>query len=349
MATSPKSVRVQAGLDVPFDFLNAKLRGRRSFLYEGGRLRELGKVASLQDLSWRLYPREDIPDVFELERRMLSSCAQDLATVLTYLTGAFGELFRALLDRYVVENLKVLLRLFTRKDGEADPAGYLIDLPPGMALPVHELLGSSDVAEFLARIPLASVWASARDALPLYRETGRRGFLEMAFDCGYWDAIQDGVGSLRDLYQAECAAPVLAELDAMRLLATLRAGRVYQVPWDDFKTVLPGKGLPPGVLQQVYQHPEVEFAVERVPGLAQAVERHRQAGQVREIGDVEDVLWHEVLRLANRQYYALPVGASVVVSYYYFKREELRHLLALAQMLRAGRPPAEIAEQLDVG
>jgi len=347
-AITPESVRVQGLSEVSFDFLNAKLRGRRSFLYEGARLRELAELPSLQELAWHLYPRQDIRDVFELERRMLGSCVRELAWVLLYLRGSFGVLYRALLDRYIVENLKVLLRLFARKDEAAAPADYLIDLPPGMALPVEELLASADVEEFLARVPLAAVRACAETALPLYRESGRRAFLEMAFDCGYWQAVQEAVAQLSAIEQSQCSAPILAERDAMRLLSALRAAGVYGLPWEEFSTVLPagGRGLGLGTLREVYGQPELEFAVQRVPGLAEAVDRHRPAEQVRELGDLEDVLWHEVIRLANRQYYARPAGPAVVVSYFYLVREELRHLLALAQMLRVGRPAAEIAERL---
>jgi len=344
----PESVRVQALSEVSFDFLNAKLRGRRSFLYEGDRLRELAELPGLQELAWHLYPRQDIRDVFELERRMLGSCVRELAWVLLYLHGAFEALYRSLLDRYAVENLKVLLRLFVRKDEAAAPADYLMDLPPELALPVEELLASADVEEFLRRLPSGPVRACAENALPLYRETGRRAFLEMAFDCGYWQAVQEAVGRLSAAEQSQCSAPILAERDAMRLLCALRAGGVYDISWDEFRAVLPGGrgGLGVGTLREVYEHPELGFALQRVPGLADAVERHRPAEQVQQIGDLEDVLWHEVIRLARRQYYALPVGPAVVVSYFYFKREELRHLLALAQMLRVGRSPTEIAERL---
>ncbi len=341
----PADVRVQGLSEVPFEFLNAKLRGRRSLLYEGDRLRDLARLPSVEDLAWRLFPREDIPDHYALERSMLAACVRELASWLAYLHGPYRALCRRLLDRYAVENLKVLLRLFTRDGKDGDAAGYLIELPRELSLPAQRLLDSPDVGEFLGRIPLPTVRASAERALPLYEETGRRAFLEMAFDRGYWLGVQEGLEALSVVDRAGCSAPISGELDAMRLLATLRAARVYGLPWERFGGLLPGRrsGMRTGMLREIHENPEPGFVVDRVPRLKKL---GVTAEMVEDIGELEDVLWHEVVRLANRQYYGLGGGPAVLVSYFYLKRDELRRLLALARMLRAHRPEAEILQYL---
>lgn len=339
------NVRAQALSEVPFEFVNARLRGRRGLLYEGARLRELAGLPSVEELAWRLYPRQDIPDRFALERRMLAACVQELASFVAYLSGPYRALYRSLLDRYAVENLKVLLRLFLRKGEDAEGIGYLIELPRELSLPDVELLSSSDIDEFLGRIPLPAVRACAQGALPLYHETGRRAFLEMAFDMGYWSGVPEALDRLSHPEQVQCSAPIRCEFDAMRLLATLRAARLYRVPWRQLRSLLPeGRGaIGIRTLGEVYENPEPQFVMDRVPQLRRLSVSLEQAG---EIGALEDVLWHEAVRLANRQYYGVTSGPAVLVSYFYLKREELRHLLALTQMLRRRRPEAEILEHL---
>ena len=92
--------------EVPAEFVTANLRGRRSRLYEGERLRELARLGSVADLAWRLFPRHELPDPFALERRLRSACTAELASVATYLKGRLRGVYCALLDRYAVENLK---------------------------------------------------------------------------------------------------------------------------------------------------------------------------------------------------------------------------------------------------
>ncbi|MCK4376342.1 MAG: hypothetical protein KAX19_13480, partial [Candidatus Brocadiae bacterium] len=85
--TSPANVRAQALSEVPFEFVNARLRGRRSRFYEGARLRELTRERTVEELAWRLFPGEEVSDPSALERRMLSACAAELHSVTAYLAG----------------------------------------------------------------------------------------------------------------------------------------------------------------------------------------------------------------------------------------------------------------------
>ncbi len=348
--TSPANVRAQALSEVPFEFVNARLRGRRSRFYEGARLRELTRERTVEDLAWRLFPGEEVSDPSALERRMLSACAAELDSVTAYLAGPQLALVRALLDRYAVENLKVLLRLFAPEGQGADPAAHLIDLPPALSLPVEELAGSGGVEGFIARIPLGTVRECAQQALPLYGETGRRAYLEMAFDKGYWTGVREALEGLPPGERRQCSAPVACEFDAMGLLGTLRASSTYGIPWEQWETLLPaGWGrISRGQLRRIHANPELGDVVESLPWLQRVLGDSVSPDEAPDLGRLEEALWHEAVRLANRQYYEMLAGPAVLVSYFYLKREELRHLLALTQMLRYGEGEAQIVEYLGV-
>ncbi|MHC4787870.1 MAG: V0D/AC39 family V-type ATPase subunit [Planctomycetota bacterium] len=343
MNTSPSQQAPASGLrGIPLDFLAAKIRGRRSWLYERDRLRELTREADLTDLALRLFPRQDIPDRPALERRLLDSCVADLAALSLYVDGAVLAFYRSLLDRYVVENLKVLLRLLAGGAGPPEAAGYLIELPHSLRFDAEELLSSADVEEFVTRIPLRQPRDCALEALPLYADSGRRAYLEMALDRGYWAAVWEAAGQLPLGAGPRSCAPIRAEFDAMRLLATLRAA-AYEIPWEQWERLLPlgPGGIGTEALRRIHAAPDVAALADALPGWAPG----REAA---DSGDLEEVFWHGAVHLADRQFYGTGSAVALLVSYFYLKREELRHLLGLTQMLRYGSEQAAIQQQLDL-
>ncbi|MGD2174597.1 MAG: V-type ATPase subunit [Candidatus Brocadiaceae bacterium] len=343
--TSPAEVRVRGLSAVAFDFLEAKLRGRRSRLREGPRLRQLTGVGTVGDLAAELFPREDIHDSVALERRLAESCVEELAYLLAYLTHRYQHLQRALVDRFAVENLKVLLRLLGRENGREEAERLLVPLPPELALPVDEMLASAGPEEFIRRIPLPGPRHSALAALPAHEEDGRVAFLEMALDAGYWGAVGEALEGLNRTERRACSAPIVCEFDAVRLVAVLRAARTYEIEWEALGAVLPvGWGsLSPAELRRVHAHPEPEALWESVSLLRRALD---SPGEAEPIGQIEDALWQEGVRRANRQYYAPAPAPAVLVSYFYLKRHELRRLISLTQAIRRGMDARDIRSYL---
>lgn len=341
--------RGPAPLGTPFEFLNARLRARRSRLYAGETLRCLTRLGTPRELADHLYRRHDVADALDLERRLTADCARELAHSLRYLEGPYRAFYAALLDLYPVENLKVLLRLLGRT-AQIEPERYLVELPPALALPAGALAGAEDAREFVERIPLPAVQQSARAALAAYRETGQRARLEMAFDRGYWQGVWEALERLPRRDAARCAGPARRECAAMRLMGTLRAAGTYGMPWEDWVEMLPPGGDGPGLatLREIHGRPTVECARERLPWVDEALRRHVPPGEPADLWRLEEALWHETVRAADRQYYAQMSGPAVLVSYYYLKREELRHLLGVTQMLRYGKDEREISQYLEL-
>jgi len=327
---------------MPGEFLNAKMRGRRSLLHEGDRLRSLAIEPTVPHLAERLYPREDVPDDLSLERRLLASCVEDLAGLARFLGGSALKLYTSLLDRYRVENLKALLRLLGREGPASD---ILLPLPESLSIPVDDLAASPSVEEFCRRIPWRTVRECAEAALPLFRESERKAVLEMAFDQGYWTAVAEGARAMPVRRRRRCLAPVRREQMAMSLLAVMRAARVYGMSWEQVKPLLPrpvgGNGY--DRLRDVHGRPEPQFAVDALPWLSGVA---LDAARPDDLAAFEDALWRGVMHLAARQYRAAGDGFATLISYYYFKRNEFRNLYTLAQMIRYGEPEEQIAEHL---
>lgn len=331
--------------EVPTEFVNARLRGRRSRMYEGERLYELARVQHWNELALELYPGRDFRDQFDLERHMVAQCAGELASFLPYLGGRVHALYGALLRTFTVENLKVLWRLFASND-RSGAEDLLIELPDSLALRRSELLSAVRPTAFVERIPLPYVRDAAWQALPLYQESSKTAVLEMAFDKGYWTDVQEALAGFSRGARKKCAAPVELEFDTLRLVAVLRAARVYDLEWNTTRRLLPeGEGgMSMGALQQLHEDPSAENVADLV-GWLRPISPTLEA--LEDTTRVEDLLWHRAVRLANRQYYASMEGPAALIAYYYLKREELRHLLSLTQMLRLNRPAEEIVQFLE--
>jgi len=346
-AISPMDMRAWGLAEVPFEFLNAKLRGRRARLYEGNRLRDLTDLDNIQDLAYELFPGEDLATQMDLERHLTAECARELGRFAPYLTGAYGALYDALLSGFAVENLKVLLRLLGREDARLLADRHTVPLPSRLELPVDGLLSSRGEEEFAARIPLPTVRSAVQDALGLSEETGRGAFLEMAMDRGRWDAVGAALDGLPGAVRDACLPPIASESDALRLVGVLRAAIAYEIPWERLEPVLPrGPGrLSTATLRQVHSRPDPETILAALPVLTHLLPGPAQAGPP---GVVEEVLWRQTVHEANRQYYGHLSGPAILVSYYYLKRNELRSLTTLAQMVRTGARRRDILERLDL-
>ena len=327
-------------MDVPPEFLSAKLRGCRRRVYEGRRLRELAACPNVEELGRRLYPREPVMGRLALERRLRQDCLDELSSFTYLLSEGFARFYTALLRRFQIDNVLVLLRLFVGGREEPSPQRYLVKLPAAMAVPAGELLSSRDPDEFLARLPedLAAAAAGARE---IERQEGTTAFVEMALERAYWEQVVEALRGLPPAESAACAAPVLCDLGAARLLAVLRAGRQYELRWDRLQPLLPPwpADLRPcpavlmadGRLAELHRDPS--------PARVTAMLRFVRPQEAQSLPDLEDRLWKETFRVANRLYYAMSEGRAILVSYFYVRRNELKALTKLVESVHYGRPP----------
>ncbi len=351
MSAQPSAaLRERAAIPVPSRFLYAKLRARRAALYEGERLLALADALDIQDLAARLFPHESLRDQFELELRIQAACVAELCSLGRFVSGAEAGLYQAVLERYRVENLKALLRVFRPGENGQNASGAdLVELPECCCLPERRLLESADVAQFVERIPMPLVRDAARETMPFNERQGRKAFLEMAFDKGYWTGVGQAHARLSASDRRASGMPLRCEYDAMRLVAVLRAAWVYDLSWDAFGPLLPdGWGvLARERLRQLFHAPEVGNVRDALGRFGRACRDALSDEEIRQITPLEELLWHETARLAERQFHRARSGFAVLVGYFYLKHEELRHLLSLTQMIRRGMERRRIVRYLE--
>ncbi|MFW5923878.1 MAG: V0D/AC39 family V-type ATPase subunit, partial [Planctomycetota bacterium] len=290
--------------NVPIDFLQAKLRGRRRRLYEGDRLEQLSDCTSVKELWNDLYPREKGAGRVRLQRHVRKDCITDLCSILYLLPEAFTPLYSALLRRFQLDNILVLMRLFAGGRKELDPEHFVPNLPEHIDVSPRRLLQARNLEGFIDRLP-ADLRSPADDTVDLYESETTTAFTEMALERGWWNLVLDNLADLSRNAREECAPPILFELNSARLLSTLRAARAYDIEWDAIHSYLPPE--PPHTfgesrlrmsdpgLEALFESPEPEEVASQVAMLDRAM-----AGDLVEL---EHETWEKIIALANHLYY----------------------------------------------
>lgn len=325
-------------MSVPLSFINAKLRGRRRRVYEGERLEGLKQKRSVRALWEEFYPRQPATGRVALERQLREERVQELCSFAHLLPPDVGGFYRTLLRRFQLDNILVLLRLFAGGQEGADPAGFMPELPAELAVPSGELLGSSDLEGFVAKLP-PRLARAGRATTGLYDEHSTTAFTEMALERAWWLEVREALRTISRRHRSDCAAPLFSELAADRLLAVLRAGRNYDIEWDTISPQLPPAvpdwheeatpSVSHQVLRQLFDEPTARNIAEHLSWAGEDV--------AESLVDLEEAMWERTFRIANRTYYGVMEGPSIVVCYYYVRRNELKNLIKTVESAHYGR------------
>ena len=339
------SPRAESFMQMPLSYIEARLRARRSGFYEGDRLRKLIEARDVEELCKRIYHDLAVFSHLELEHQLRQDTISELSSLLVFLPAGVGRLFRALLRRFQVDNIAVVLH--TWADGRdldaAEP--YLFELPPSIDVPVEELIAAPDVEKFVSAVPDEALRTGMRDVMDVYRSSQQTAFLEMGLDCAFWDGVYQALNGLSRSGRQECRGPIDLELKSVRIVYVLRAARTYGLPWETVEPLVPpgGVGSKLADLHGLYENPEGRAVMDLCPELSQWGVDEQTAGDLCEL---EKAFWSEVSRKAHRLFYSAYDSPASIVSYYYLRRAELRNLTSLTEMVRHGWSRDEMAERL---
>jgi len=330
---------------VCFDFINAKLRGMHSRLFEGGRLLSLCDVRHLGDLARRLYPDRAVPDSAALEREFLRDHLAGLEVVRKYLRGRVHDLFAWLMRRYQVENLKIVFRCFAGGQRLGRPDPYLTPTPPWLALPADEMMAARDLRAFIAQIPVRDIRVQSERLRKGAAEPPGDFFVEMGFDRGYFLRLVALQARLGPGFRDGILRMIRFDLDCHNLMSVLRARLNYGIGFDEMRPFLPlvRTGLSKRQLASMAAAQDFSAAMDRVP--PSLLPPHARAA-VGDLHGLQTALLMRQYRLANRCYYGATLDSAAVVAYYYLKRVELANLTRMAESLRYGMAREEIEQRL---
>ena len=316
-----------------FDFIHAKTHGLRSRVYELDRLDDLCDLRTVPQLWHRLYPDAEPAGHHGLQRRLLADHINVLTTVRQHLPEHLATFFTALIRRFQVENLKVLLRAWKAGEPFERVAPFLAPLPADLVLPGRASLKATSLADFLLLVPEPRFRAAGERAAAHFIESQETFFVEAAFDAAYYTALLDEQQQLRGDDARAADRLVRSEVAVHNILCLFRLKLNYALDYAAACRFFVPLAPHPFRLERLYDFPHFGDMMKLVP--REFLPRDL-GGELRTIADLERALWERLLHVANRQFYRSVGDFGVVVAFCTIKRVELANLIRVIEGVRYG-------------
>lgn len=325
------------------DFIVAKVRGMRGKLYEHDRLSRLCDVPTIEDLATSIAPQSPVGDILDLERQLTAQHVAALRVLLPLLDGWQADLFLWMLRRYQVENLKVILRCWATKAGEATLSAHTVPLPDELELPAAAMMRSPSIEALINQVPVTALRDGALLGLGDFEESGRLFFIESGLDKTYFTHLQKAAQEAKGLAREPVLSLVPLESDIYNTMLVLRGLFNYSILFNKLRNFLapPGPHVPLLAIEELRSAADLEAAARLLP--PSLLGRQPQPPAVEEI---EAALWLNLYRLANRLYYSCVLDFGAVVAFFYIKRVELSNLIRVAESIRYGEHAEDIRGRL---
>ena len=333
---------------IPVDlaFVGAKLHGMRSRVYEGPRLDALRSLHNVFDMIAAVSPTLDVTSRMRFEQHLVREHVSALGRIAVYLTGANADFFDWQLERYRLENLKVLLRGWKTRQAPAEVKSRLVELSTDYALPVDKILAAADIGDIARLVPVKPFAREISRRAAQFDDTKKLFAVEAGLDAVHLAELCRRAGSLAAGDRSEVSELLGFEVLMVDVLFAMRARLNYDLAAEEVREFL--------VTDAPCAPPGHEFAVmlegKTFAEMLRAAPRAKMlVGPGPDVAGLEEFqqrLWERLYRLANRLFTRSSLHMGVVEAFYYIKRVELNNLIRVAELLRQEVPPAEMARRL---
>lgn len=328
-----------------FDFVNARLHGLRSRLFEGDRLEDLLRRHTLAEVAQAVTGEALAVPAGTLERRLAGDHVADLAGLIRHLRGAERAFFTALLARYRTENLKVIVRWRADAQPRTSPAPLLVPLPNWLEVPFERLVAAPTMPALIEALPERRLARAAEEGLKAFQETGTTFFIEAALDRETFGEVLRRQAGLPRGHRRAAGDLVGRERDAYNVMFAARAALTHGLTWERVEPFLApvGPQVGTGLLERIHAAADPAALERLIPaGLGGGPVSDRPAG----LAEVERRLWGALARRANRVFYDQPFTMGKIVAYFYLKRVELHNVIRVVEGVRYRLNPADLRGRL---
>jgi vacuolar-type H+-ATPase subunit C/Vma6 len=330
---------------VDFSFVSAKLHGMRAKLYEGARLDALTTLRTPFEMMTAVLPATDVRDRRDFERNLVEQHVRDLDRIRTLLDGANRRLFDWQLERYRLENVKVLLRAWKTRETGVDVRALLVALPDDYALPVDAILTAPGLTDVMWLLPGEAYVEGVKRGAVQFHDTNKLFFIEAGLDGAHFEELARRAAALKSADRAEVEELVRLEITIYDALFVARGRLHHNLSDPDVRDFLVAAGAPapePRIFEPM-------IAAKDLPAMLGALPTRRAIlgdADPRDLVELQRALHKRLFLAANRAFYRSMFHMGVVEAFYYVKRMELANLIRVAELLRQERTQAEIRREI---
>lgn len=326
-----------------FEFIQAKIHGLRSRVYEQDRLDELCDLRTVAQLWHRLYPDATPGDHRELQRRLLSDHVRTLEVVRRHLPGAVAPLYVWMMQRLQIENLKVLLRAWKAHEPFERVAPFLAPVAKDLELDARAFLKADGLADLVALIPDPALRAAAERGSASYADKGDTFFLEAALDGAYYTGLLTRERELPSPHREGVELVIRGEIAVYDILTLFRLKLNYGLRYEQAARFFVPGARHAAELDRLFAFPDFSDMVKFLPHDLFPL----NDGQgILTIADLERALWRRLFQIANSQFYHSVADLGIAVAFYTIKRVELANLFHVIEAVRYDLAPGAIRQGL---
>jgi V/A-type H+-transporting ATPase subunit C len=331
-----------------YAFVNAKLRARISKLLSEHTLLEMARVYSLEEALSLLRdtPYSILDDIYRKtgdlklgEMELLKDEIGIYAEVQKYVLDDARAVVRALLQQYEIDNLKNSLRIyFDRKIRKRDIDTsflYLIREKIVHVIPIERIVNAenfSEVAQALSATPYGGIVEKYGNVV---LHDGSLFRLEIALDHHYYSSLLSAVKNLESRDRREARRIIGVEIDLANINWIIRFKRFYSIPLEEVMSlVIPGGLQVRGMrLKDAYSSESTTKILQDIvksdyPGIGSLLSSQATDGPSRLLlieRVLEQILMHESRRMLS----GYPFTIGIVLSYFIFKKNEIKKVRAI--------------------
>jgi len=325
-------------------FLTAKIHALRAKILDGAQLAKLAFLDSPGALYQRFLGTRVAMTPSEAQRAVIARHVAHILHILRFINGRQREMFKWLVRRYQVENLKVVLRGWARKMTREQIDKDLIPMPGEHSLPVEEMLACREVGALVSLVPEPHFIEGMLRAIPNYERYRQAFFLEAALERSYYSEALARAGRLFSSDRKACLPLIQRETLCYNIILTLRCMQTYRLATEEFSDLMvPYAPFDRPARAIAFLSNPVDSLLDTIPSLEPM---NPQGRPVRSISDLEEICTRYLYRAARKQFVASVFDFGAVVAYYYLKRFELQDILRLGEAIRLGQSAEEAREQL---
>lgn len=337
-----------------YAFINAKIKGMKSRLFDDNKYRQLLETTQLDALIKALSETGYAPDladidtkevdITEITRALDKSLIATYNKILKYFTPEKeNDFIYSIISKYEVENIKIILR-GKFKGVSAPIISDAINPTTGKSEVDYEaLINSRDVAEFVSLLDGSIYGKYLKRALPLFEKDRRTAILENPLDMTYYIRIWENMGCLSGTDRRVMKIFLGTFFDITNIMVALRYRLYYDVPIEIVKdTIFPVNfRITKNELNMLAETNKDEYR-----GIFDNTYYGKIVGKYKDLPDLEMGLYRIMMNTTKHILSGSPFHIGTIVGFFALKEIEVANLKSIAEGKRHNLSEEEILENL---
>jgi len=324
-----------------YAFTNAKIRSLVSFLLTSEELDKLigsrdlqEAAASLKNTAYGRILKEEFSDeeqIKALEKELGKYDIDIFGKIKKSLAGEPDKLIELLIQRYELEQLKLSLRIWSKRSGIED-SKYLIR---GISRQIDfdSIISAKNIEDIILILDGTPYKQPILKALEKYKESKALFYLEASLDRDYFSRVWQEVGKLSGKDKEIALRLIGIEVDIQNINSIIRLKQYFNLPAGQaLKIIIPGGlRINEPVARKVLLMDKINAMIQGV-AIKPYEELETLLGKGLERSGlymIESILYQALIKEARKMLCGYPFTIGTILAYFILKRAETQNIISI--------------------